>query len=502
MTLPLSPQSYTDRDFETTVNAAIALKNTLSGNLWTDDNYSNAGRALIDMVAMLQDMLQAYLDQQANQLYPYSNTVFQYLRQLAVWWDATIREATAATVTLKFTRSTTGTELVIPAYTSIRTSGDRPLTFQTQSSLTLGIGVATGTVTAEHSTRHIKTDVATTGKASQRIVLDNRPFLALSETISIGGSSWERVTNFLDSGSSDKHYRVDLSEDSKGRLQAEIVFGDGVNGALPSPGQTVTITYKTGGGATGNTPAGTITKPVSFSAATVTNEAAAQGGADRMSHEQAKASIPLGISTNKRSVGREDFSIHAEQVGGVLRASVLTVNDWSGIDENTVVVLIVPDYDPATVETPPTPTTLLKTKVLQFIRDQRPTLVTARVITADPEFHLLTPNITVKLKGTEYADAVESQIITNIREWFDLGATEADGSPRIEWGDTVYMSKLYDLVWNVNDDLGGYIVRDVQITDPVDDLTLQPFELPLVTTANVTVTVEDIDDSCTTESAT
>ena len=88
--------------------------------------------------------------------------------------------------------------------------------------------------------------------------------------------TWINQPNFYFSGPDDRHYVLD-------RASGRIIFGNGINGMLPTPGNSniVAYQYQAGGGLAGNLAAGAINQLLSgASAQSVTNPAAAEGGAD------------------------------------------------------------------------------------------------------------------------------------------------------------------------------------------------------------------------------
>jgi hypothetical protein len=65
--------------------------------------------------------------------------------------------------------------------------------------------------------------------------------------IRVNGRRWKQVKTFAKSGPSDRHYALEVSGD-----KTTIVFGNGVQGAQPSPGSNLEATYRTGSGSAGN----------------------------------------------------------------------------------------------------------------------------------------------------------------------------------------------------------------------------------------------------------
>ena len=87
---------------------------------------------------------------------------------------------------------------------------------------------------------------------------------------------WHAVPDLYGSGPRDRHYVLDA-------LSGRVRFGDGISGMAPPPGQNnVRLTYRAGGGAAGNRPAGTLVELRSAipSVEGVTNLEPAGGGAD------------------------------------------------------------------------------------------------------------------------------------------------------------------------------------------------------------------------------
>ncbi len=67
-------------------------------------------------------------------------------------------------------------------------------------------------------------------------------------TVAVDGAAWTRVTSLRRAGPEDRVYTVSTEDDGT----TEVRFGDGSRGLRPPAGSTLTVTYKMGGGATGN----------------------------------------------------------------------------------------------------------------------------------------------------------------------------------------------------------------------------------------------------------
>jgi hypothetical protein len=63
--------------------------------------------------------------------------------------------------------------------------------------------------------------------------------------VTVNGRPWRPVSGFRSAGPDDAVFTLNSQT---GRIR----FGDGINGAIPSVGSTVTVSYRQGGGSSGN----------------------------------------------------------------------------------------------------------------------------------------------------------------------------------------------------------------------------------------------------------
>lgn len=208
-----------------------------------------------------------------------------------------------------------------------------------------------GTVEACHAELIAGETLGTSeGVPGQRFTVQRAPIVAADGTIEIevgtarGWQSWREVTSFADSGPEDRHVCVD-------RASGEISFGPAVRqpdgtvrqyGAVPPKGAVVRIpAYRTGGGRRGNVAARALSvlrDPVPFVSA-VTNRAAATGGVDGESLDEASVRGPLTLRTRDRAVTAEDYEQLTQQAAPeVRRVRCVPAGDGS----TAVRVLVVP----------------------------------------------------------------------------------------------------------------------------------------------------------------
>lgn len=215
-----------------------------------------------------------------------------------------------------------------------------------------------GTVMAEHSSE-IPAEVLgrSDGGPGQEFAVSTAPVLPRrgNETITVtdsGGTvEWVEVADFSRSGPNDNHFTWNSSSGVIS-FGPRIRYPDGAvrqHGRIPRDGSHIQVTgYRTGGGASGNVGARTLTvlrSAVPYIASAVNLKPAA-GGVDPESVSEAKIRGPLTLRTGQRAVTASDFErLTLESSIEVARARCLPSTDG----RRPVRVLVVPQVrtDPA-----------------------------------------------------------------------------------------------------------------------------------------------------------
>jgi hypothetical protein len=423
---PAAPD-YTDRDFSA-IKARIETELQALFPDWTDYNRASFGVVLIEAFAFMGDNVGFYLDQMAAETRWGTAILRRSIIELAKLIAYELDGATAATATETFTLSSglaSGVSVTIPTGTFVSTL-DRinPIRMQLLADLVISNPDVTGDVTVEHSESHLDSYTAT-GEADQEFALSQTPFLDASEIVVIGGDVWTEVDFFLDYGPADKVFTLVVDENDR----ASIKVGDGNNGAIPAPGAAVTVTYKTGGGERGNVEANTLTKleggpffdsagnPVTLS---VNNAAAASGGADRETVEQARIRAPRSLRALNRTVARTDYSDRAIQIQGVGRALALSSNEDPTVPEGVVRLYIVPP-DSGVASAP------FLASIKSEIETNYPIPIGVALFVLSAIYNSIDVDATVYLSAdTTEAEAVTA-ILAALRDFF--AAVDDDGEP-------------------------------------------------------------------------
>lgn len=414
---------------------------------WTDTERSNFGNILLDMFAFISDIQGYYLD--SNALEAFITTAVQ--RRSLLKHSALVgykpKGAAAASTAETFTATGLAANLLIQKGTIVQTlSNPDPVQFQTLSDLLLTPGAPTGTVEVENSTSQAESFVAT-GLPDATIQLSKTPYLDGSLSLTTPQGLFTEVSSFVNSAPTDKVFVVKVDNNDS----ATVYFGDGVTAGLVPTG-TISCSYKTGGGASGNVAAHSIQaipttlQDIHGTSVLVTcdNNAGATGGADREGAEAIRQNAPQSITAPVTSVARTDFEIHSRQVPGVDRALYLTQNESGDVPINTGNLYIVapgasgPDF----------PSDELLGRVRQvFVGDGAPrpmpatqTLVVAGATFLDVDVFAriyLKRNRTL-LSDATYRAGIASAVRAALAAFFATKVTNADGTvsdnPDIDFG--------------------------------------------------------------------
>jgi hypothetical protein len=480
---------YTDKDFD---SIRARLHNLIDSAFpaWTDKEKADFGNILVDLNAFTLDVLTYYQDNQAAESRITTARLRRSMLALVKLIGYRPTGAVAATAELRFS-------LAVPPAADVEIlAGDRfrtlrvanPASFQVLADVTIAAAADPPSVliTVEHSENSDEV-FQSSGLPNQEILLSDTPFLDGSLAIEANDGEYELVTDFLDSGATDRHFTVEVDENDRARVR----FGNGVLGAIPQA--TIQCTYKTGGGLVGNVDPGTIVRaersyvdvlgaPVTV---TVTNPNRASGGLDRQTVESIRVHGPRSLRATTRSVAREDFEIHALKVPGVTRALMLTSNERPGIEENQGQLVIVPGGGGM-------PTQELKDAVLAQVtdRDKFPHTITFLPSVIDPVYMPISVHAkvfpTFGQTGTQAQRAsLDAAIRAALTAFFALQQADGSDNPTADFGlntdGLIAFSDVYNVVRDVtNVRRIGDAQSDFLINGQPDDIEVQPYEFPTI----------------------
>jgi hypothetical protein len=164
-------------------------------------------------------------------------------------------------------------------------------------------------------------------------IIDNSLSVYVGQSASF--TSWKYVDSLLEWSSYDNVFTTSKNTDGT----TTIVFGDGVNGAIPENTQLISATYKVSVGAAGNIKSNSITEltfvpgnldPQVVTYLKVSNTTAATGGADADDTTQLKTKIKAALFTRNRAVTLTDYANLALMVSQVGKAKA-TASVYSSV---------------------------------------------------------------------------------------------------------------------------------------------------------------------------
>lgn len=146
----------------------------------------------------------------------------------------------------------------------------------------------------------------------RHLVLPEAAERLLEASLRLAGEEWWPVPDFTFGGPADRIFVLD-------RTEGALVFGDGLTGRIPRPGQAASVEYAIGGGPGGNggitanwVPAGEPTAAI-----TAASLVRAEGGAEAETVAEARQRAAASLGEVTRAVTADDFVTLARTTPGV-----------------------------------------------------------------------------------------------------------------------------------------------------------------------------------------
>ena len=296
---------------------------------YTDTSETDAGIVLLECLAMGCDIVNFYLDAQANECF--LSTCEQ--RQNALNWCKMFgyfpQTTTPAHVMVVFQLQNINqtNDTVIPKGTVVKTTPtemQNSILFTTEEDLTIPskclgnekdeAGKYLYSVSAIHGTQITNEIIGSSnGQRNQIFALSYYPVVVESVVVEVFEDSsywikWEVVDNFADSNYLSRHYQLIIDDNN----QASIQFGDGNTGKIP-PQYTnnIRVSYINGGGTEANVAKETINlmhTSNSFVKTVINPEEVYIRGMDKESLSSIKVNAPSYLRTKWGALTVDDFA--------------------------------------------------------------------------------------------------------------------------------------------------------------------------------------------------
>lgn len=358
--------NYTDKEHQSIVEDCISkIKEVYGSECWNDFEEDNAGRMLVEVFAYVADLLLFYLDRQANETYLPTATERQNIINMCKLIGYTPKPAKPAQAEITVSVDTVhNSDITLPEGSLLETNDG--IIFETLNDAVITAGQLSVNVQAVEGETFEEIIGTSDGEAWQEFYLPRSGVIEILGA-EIDGHSWTVTETLADKSENDEVFTADIDA----WRRAEISFGDGRTGKIPPEGKRITVSYRVGGGISGNVAPDTITNVRDIATdktgrkvpVRVTNSAWASGGADPESIESIKLYAPRFFETQSRCVTQQDYETFAANFRGICKAKAV-VHERSG--EANIIRLYVLTYG-AENNTVAVPNQTLKDNLLEYM---------------------------------------------------------------------------------------------------------------------------------------
>jgi predicted phage baseplate assembly protein len=271
--------------------------------------------------------------------------------------------------------------------------------------------------------------------ADIRTVTDSRSGLITEVWV-----TWINQPNFYFSGPDDRHYVLD-------RASGRIIFGNGINGMLPTVGNSniVAYQYQAGGGLAGNVAAGAINQLLGGAVAqSVTNPAPAEGGADTEAAGDVSYRGPQVLRHRGSALAAADYealALEASPGVAITRCLPATSANLRPAPGWVTLILVPHSIDPQ-----PEPSYELKQEVAAYIAERAPAAIeSGRISVIPPNYLLVGVSALVAAQQIDQSGIVKTAVVAALNQFFHplYGGPDGLGWP---FGRSVYLSDVAKLL--------------------------------------------------------
>lgn len=316
--------SYTARDFETIFSELEAFVLQTRPELFSDFFESNLGVALIQLNALVGDVVSFGQDIAAMEVFLATarrlESALRFARSVGyIPRSANPAEVTVDSINLPESVTTNGATIAAGAVIAV---GD--LQYELLDDAIIPPGSTLSALSLFEGTT-LTEEFDESSSPNQEIVSAVGIVADLSWQVFIGDpgiptNEWTQVTNVSFEESATETYEVFLDGDGK----LHVTFGDGTAGKIPD--DTITLIYRTTLGAQGNLPAGAVRGAITAElggpggSVSITYEnttSAATGGRDRESINELRVNVPAFIRSVDKILTLRDYETNVLRVPGV-----------------------------------------------------------------------------------------------------------------------------------------------------------------------------------------
>lgn len=493
---------YTSRDYSSIQEDLLARAAEVLPE-WTSRDSSDFGMLMVDLWSYMGDVLHFYVDRAAREAFLNTATQRESVLAIANLLDyiPVGRRAATATISLNAsqTTATDSSPIYLPQFTRfvatplVETATpvvftlNNPIAFVATSAGASANIEADGVVYQTYpKTQIINVGVTegerfeetytSTGQITQRISLKKTGVVnaSVNVLVSEGPNGQDLLYNYVERLISGTNFSRIFTIETNADGQATVVFGNGINGKIPTTNAPIKITYRRSRGTAGNVLAGSIkalesttvlNKPPLDGLVVVPNTVRAAGGFDAESIASMRSNIPVSFRTQDRAVSLKDYKDLVKRVSGVVKSTAF-VSNGGGASANTVEILAVePQADYGSSNTLVLSQEVI-TEIENYLAPREIVFVTSNVgasVTLTP-VNLVA---SIKVKDGYVREDVKDKVDTAVREIFsfdnmDFGASVSLGTLYrtildVDGVDFAVVTRFTTTGNNVIDDVGGFV---------------------------------------------
>lgn len=448
---------YTSRDYLTIRQDLLNRADTLIPE-WSSRNRADFGVMLVNLWAYMGDVLHYYVDRAAAETYLGTATQTSSVLAIANLLDykPLFQTSATGTVTVEAVSPTHSSTITIPQGTGFvapATDNNPVVYFTSTSTTTLGpsvssivVPVAEGQLVVDEKPINSISLLSgiSNGNAGQRFNLRYKGVVASSVEVTVKEGTvvsgeatpvqYFYTSNLSDVSSNSRSFTLETSADGI----TQVIFGNNVNGKVPSNGVEVLVTYRKGIGFNGNVDADRVSsfEGTFIDGVIIVASSSMSGGADMESIDSMRANIPLMFRTQDRAVSVQDFKDLALRSPQVAKA---TCDASSAPNIMIYATGYQTDYLNES-ETFLTVSSEIQDSVIEYFSTR--TVIGASVgVSPIIELQPIDITVTVNVQSQYVAQWVKSAVETAIDTLFTFD--------QVSFGQTFSLGALYRLIQNV-----------------------------------------------------
>jgi hypothetical protein len=320
--------AYTNRDYDTVLAELETLVRQTRPELWSDFFESNLGLALIQLNALVADMLSYGQDALGAELFLSTCRRYESALRFCNSVGYVPRSASAAEVTVQavnFPDAITTHGATVPAGSVITNEDGYSYELLEDAVIPAGSTFSSLSLREGQSWQDSFDPSVDPGQevTTARGIVAEDSWEVYVGTVS-PVNRWTEVSNVAFETTPTQTYETSFDGDGK----LIIKFGDGSAGKIPD--DTITVVYRTTNGSSGNSPVASIRGALTVNltgggTVSVTYEnsnSAASGGEDRESLDELRVSVPAYIASQDKLITLQDYETNIPSVPGVALAFV------------------------------------------------------------------------------------------------------------------------------------------------------------------------------------